>query len=587
MSAVPLRILLVEDCEDDALILLRELRRGGYQPVHHRVETAPALRDALEGTDFDAAIIDYTMPGFDGIAALEILRSSGIDMPLIIFSGTIGEEIAVDAMRRGAHDYIMKSNMARLLPALERELREARMREERRRVLSMARHQANHDPVTQLPNRQLFQDRLRQAAWTASLHGASLSLALIDLDHFAAINEGIGHLQGDLVLAEIADRLRSAISRAGTVARLGNDEFAIIQPVTSIGAAIENVERALELIRRPISLADQEVSIDASVGVATFPDHGADAETLLQRAHLALRAAKVAQLDVRLFEPSLEHDLLPSMERVSQLRRALDHEPDQLFVVFQPKIRLATGQADGAEALVRWQHPTLGLLLPAEFIPLAESSGLIRRITTHVLNVTIAAAASLRGNGSAPRIAINLSTFDLEDPALPGQLTALLEQHGLPASAIEIEITEGAMMHAPLEAQKSLHALRDQGIGASVDDFGIGHSSLAYLKDLPLTAIKVDRWFVAEMATDPSSAAIVRSIIDLGHNLGFEVVAEGVEEPAALEMLVEMGCDLAQGLLLASPMPAADLSHWLSHQGANNHAGQVGPGGIEPPTERL
>lgn len=560
---IPLRVLLVEDCEDDALLLLRELRRGGYQPTYERVETAEALKHAIASGEWDLAIIDYTMPSFNGIAALEMLRASGLDIPLMILSGTIGEEIAVDAMRRGAHDYLMKSNMARLLPALERELREARMREERRKVLALARHQANHDPVTQLPNRLLFQDRLRQAIWTASLHDKPVSLALIDLHHFTALNETVGPLKADLLLAVIAGRIRDALPEVCTVARVGNDEFGIVQPGAGSAETAEVVSRILDTIREPLTLDGEHLAVDAGAGVATYPDHGTDAELLVQHALFALRAAKSGKTGFAIFEMAHKNDRRPEMERISELRNALSNEPEQLFMAFQPKVRLATGEPCGVEALVRWRHPRLGVLPPDEFVPLAESSGLIRKLTLTVIEHTLAEVAGWPRDEHAQRVAINLSTFDLDDPGLGAQIMKCLADAGLDPSSIELEITEGAMMRAPLEAMKSLHVFHDMGIYAAIDDFGIGYSSFAYLKELPVTTIKIDKSFVAGMPHNAADAAIVCSIIELGHNLGFEVIAEGVEEYDAWVMLREMGCDIAQGYLIARPMRGAELPSWL------------------------
>lgn len=559
---VPLRVLLVEDSEDDALLLLRELRRGGYQPTFERVDTEEGLAGAIAGGEWDLAIIDYTMPTFNGMAALEILKASGSDIPLMILSSTIGEEIAVDAMRKGAHDYLMKSNMARLLPALERELREARMREERRRVLAIARHQANHDPVTQLPNRLLFQDRFHQAIWTASLHDKPASLTLVDLHGFTALNESVGHLKADLLLGVIAGKIRGALPDVFTVARFGNDEFAIVQPGATSEDSVRETARILELIREPLDLDGGRIAVDAAAGIATYPDHGVDSELLIQHAMFALSAAKLSRSDFAVFDPSHKSDRRPEMELVAELRSALNTAPDQFFMAFQPKVRLDTGEPCGVEALVRWRHPRLGVLPPDEFIPLAESSGLIRQLTSTVVRHTAKEVASWSRNGLGKPVAINLSAFDLDDPGIGERIMSCLTGEGIDPSAIELEVTEGSMMRAPIEAMRSLLALREMGIGVSIDDFGVGYSSFAYLKDLPASTIKVDKSFVAGMAHAPADTAIVRSIIDLGHNLGFEVIAEGVEEYDAWMMLREMGCDIAQGFLIARPMRGAELPSW-------------------------
>jgi diguanylate cyclase (GGDEF)-like protein len=440
------------------------------------------------------------------------------------------------------------------------------------------RHQALHDSLTGLPNRTLFRDRAAQALLAARREGAAVGVLLMDLDRFKDVNDSLGHHTGDELLRQVGERVRARLRASDTVARLGGDEFAVLLPGVTDAAAAAAVGRELRAaLEPPFTLSDaQLLHADASVGVALFPDHGADADALIQRADVAMYQAKRDRAGVAEYDADSDQSSPERLALLAELSRAIDR--DELVLHYQPKVNL-TGGIDGAEALLRWQHPERGLIPPAEFIPFAEQTGLMRPLTAWVLEAALRQASDWRRDGLDIALAVNLSAANLADPALPDDIEQLLHRMDVPPDRLTLEITESTAMADPARARTLLVRLRELGVGLSIDDFGTGHSSLAYLSALPVTELKIDRSFVMSIATDDGDAAIVRSTIDLGHNLGLRVVAEGVEDDATLHWLRDHGCDLAQGYGLSRPLPAADVAAWLDRWGAT-----VERAGVCPPT---
>jgi len=439
-------------------------------------------------------------------------------------------------------------------------------------LIGQLRHDARHDSLTGLPNRADLQRRLTTALDDVSAGRApGAAVMILDLDEFKAVNDTLGHHQGDLLLVEVAARLASAVGSVGTVARLGGDEFAVLLADTADESRVLRIgRRVLRALEQPIALDGLEVEVGASVGVALAPAHASDPAALLKRADLAMYDAKASARSLKVYEPELHTDSPRRLTLVSELRAALQNGTVQVHV--QPKARLGTGEVVAVEALARWEHPELGWVPPDEFVSVAERSGLIGLLTTRVLDASLAACARWRDAGWDVGIAVNLSARSLQDADLVEEVDRMLRRHGVPANRLTLEVTEGSVMADPARAVALLHQLRDLGVRLSLDDFGTGYSSLSYLQRLPVQEVKIDRSFVTGLGREGENLAIVRAIIDLGRHLGLEVVAEGVEDHATGELLASMNCDLVQGWHLARPMPTDELVGWLAaHRNARAH----------------
>ncbi len=686
----PLRVLVVEDSPDDVELLLRELRSGGYDPTYERVQTAKAMTAALAKQTWDIVIADYTMPDFSAPAALELLQKSGFDLPFIIVSGVIGEEVAVEAMKAGAQDCIMKYNLKRLLPAVERELREAEGRRDRRkaeerlkqseerfrqiaesirevfwmtnpkknemlyvspgykeiwgrtceslyerpaewleaihpedrdRVMMAAmekqaqgtydeeyrilqpdgsvrwirdrafpvrdasgqvyritgiaedvterrqaedliKHMAFYDTLTELPNRNMLYDRLLNAIRTDGGQGQPMALLLMDLDRFKEINDTLGHNRGDEILKQVGRRLRMAMFERDIVARLGGDEFGVLllkmADVKDIDVAIQRIVTALDV---PFLITDIPIRIETSIGIALYPDHGVEAGALLRRADIALNISKRTGVPYTVYNTAQDQHSPQRLSLMGELHHAIEH--NELFLHYQPKINLKTRRIIGVEALVRWNHPQRGMVPPDQFILPAEQTGVIHSLTRWVMEAGMRQCKALRRAGTELTVSVNLSARNLLDPKLPSLMAKRFQTNGVVPDWMTFEITESAIMADPPRALQTLNQLHEIGVRLSIDDFGIGYSSLAYLKKLPVDSIKIDKSFVINMVKEVNDSVIVRSTIELGHNMGLKVVAEGVENKDLWDRLSALGCDEAQGYYMARPMPAEDLTRWL------------------------
>jgi diguanylate cyclase (GGDEF)-like protein/PAS domain S-box-containing protein len=433
---------------------------------------------------------------------------------------------------------------------------------ERRRAEEALEHQALHDGLTDLPNRTLFHDRLQQAIIQARRDGKPLALLLMDLDRFKDINDTFGHQYGDLLLRQVVAHLRYVLRESDTIARLGGDEFAIILPGDDARGATLTVEKVLHVLRQPYSADDHLLDIGASVGIALFPDHGHDSHTLLQRADVAMYAAKRRDIGYALYEAHQDPYKPSRLALVRDLRDAI--EQDRLVLHYQPKAHFNAGLRHHVEALLRWHHPDQGWVAPEDFIPLAEHAGLMKSLSMWVLNSALKQCHVWLEEGIEVTVAVNISPRTLHDPALVETIEGLLDRWRVPARCLEIEITESALMIDPARAMDTLSRLHAKDVCISIDDFGTGYSSLSYLTRLPADQIKIDKSFVLDMARNHDSAFIVRSVIDLGHNLSLQVVAEGVENQETWDLLAGMGCDVAQGYHLSHPLPASEISRWLS-----------------------
>ncbi|MBW1601582.1 bifunctional diguanylate cyclase/phosphodiesterase [Streptomyces sp. JJ66] len=437
------------------------------------------------------------------------------------------------------------------LIALDSTLRIARVRAE----------EQLRDPLTGLPNRLWLMERTWSALHDADRAGARAALVLIDLDRFRSVNDTLGHLAGDRLLLQVADRLRSALPRGAEVARLGGDEFAVLLPLAVSTTSAQRAARTVvSALSSPLHLDGHSLVLEASAGVAVFPDHAREAEGLLRRADVAMYEAKRDRSGVEVYDVTRDGNTVDRLGLLGDLRRAL--EVGEVELHYQPKVRF-DGQVTGLEALVRWNHPERGRVAPDTFIAIAESSGLMPRLTEHVLETALGQVARWRAAGLTVPVAVNVSPRDVHTPGFAGAVAARLARHGVPASALQLEITEHVLLEEPRQAADTLAGLAGHGVKMSLDDFGTGYSSLVHLRRLPVSELKIDRSFVARLAVDSQDAEIVRCTVDLAHSLGLLVVAEGVEDDETWERLRDLGCDAVQGWLVAAAMPPAETTAWL------------------------
>jgi diguanylate cyclase (GGDEF)-like protein len=433
-----------------------------------------------------------------------------------------------------------------------------------RRQADENQHQARHDALTGLPNRSWFYEQT-EALLAGGRPPGSSAVMVMDLDRFKEVNDTLGHHSGDLLLQAAAFRIRNAVRDSDVVSRLGGDEFAVTLPGATRDRAREVAERVHKALERRFTVGGAMVDIEASIGIAVYPEHADDVATLLQRADLAMYKAKEHHAGLSFYSPELDHGHPSQLSLLGALRHAIEQE--ELVLHYQPKAALDTGEVTQVEALVRWQRPEHGMVPPAEFIPLAEHTGLIKQLSAYVLDVALRQLRLWLDAGLDLSVAVNLSARNLLEGDLPDHIADLLLRRGVPAERLILEITESTIMEDPQHAIAVLTRLSQMGVRLAIDDFGVGYSSLSYLKRLPVNEIKIDRTFVANMDSEENDAFIVRSTIDLGRNLGMHVVAEGVETEAVWNELGGLGCDYAQGWYLGKPMPAGEVLGWLERSG--------------------
>jgi diguanylate cyclase (GGDEF)-like protein/PAS domain S-box-containing protein len=532
------------DREQDSLLCDgRRLRRGEGLAGRVWDEGEPIWTSGLGGS----AGGTYAVPVLLGTTLLGVLELSG----------------------RGLRE--PDANLARTLGVIASQLAQFI---ERKQSEDAVWHQVLHDGLTGLPNRRLFHDRVDQAIERARRTGASLSVLLMDLDRFREVNDTLGHHTGDALLRELGRRLHACVRRSDTFARLGGDEFGFLLTDAGARGARELVARIQRALAEPFTLQQLPLEVEASIGIAVFPDHGDSVDLLLQRADVAMYVAKRGGEGFAFYDRDEDEHTSMRLTMVGELRRALEER--ELVVHYQPQVELDTGLVTGVEALVRWQHPSRGLLLPDEFVPTAERTGLMAPLARYVIDEALRQRREWRRIGHELTVAVNVSMRNLLDAAFPADVAALLERRRAPASCLELEITEHTAVADRFRAKAVLERLGGMGLRVAIDDYGTGYSSLAFLRRLPLHEIKIDRSFVRTMTTDRDDAVIVRSTIDLARNLGLRVIAEGVETAEIYDALVELGCDSAQGHHLSPPVPAHELTAWLADRGrgasAEDHA---------------
>ncbi|MEJ2360061.1 MAG: EAL domain-containing protein [Gammaproteobacteria bacterium] len=423
-------------------------------------------------------------------------------------------------------------------------------------------HIALHDSLTSLPNRALLMDRLNQSITVAQRQKNSLALLMLDLNRFKEINDTLGHQTGDALLQQVGERLRNVLRDSDTVARLGGDEFAVLLPNISDTNALRIAAAIHERLEQVYEVYEHSLYVGVSIGVAVFPQHGESSESLLQHADVAMYIAKRGNSGITLYDVERDKHSVSHLSVLTDLRGAVENE--EFILQYQPKLAMRDNSINGAEALLRWKHPRRGLMMPDDFINVAEQTGLIKRLSNWVLDTAIRDCQHLHQQGYLINISVNLSVWDIQDPNIGLNITQKLEKWGLPAQYLTLEITERVMMAEPERAREVLIQLDNMGVQVVIDDFGTGFSSLVYLKQLPVSMLKVDKSFVIDMMKDENDAAIVHSIIELAHNLGLQTVAEGVENDQTWSWLRTWDCDYAQGYYISHPLALAEFAQYLA-----------------------
>ena len=563
--ATPLRVLIVEDSLEDAELLLVELKRGGYEVAHRRATTETEVRQALETETWDLIVSDYSLPGFDGRRCLQIYREFDLDIPFILMSGTVGEEIAVEAMKGGAHDYIMKDRLVRLVPAVQRELREAQSRRERRLFMEHIEFIAYHDAVTRLPNQRLFVDEVEKAIKAYALKPDTLLIVAVpEVSKLREIRTTVSQADYDVLMKRIAERIWLRCKNMAVLARIDDYNFAGLFPAEQ-GMDHDGIaRRLLAAFEEPFELDPIQLHLDATVGIAIYGLHAATGGNLLRNAIVAASQAHERHQTYGLY--SLADDLSSpgNLSLVGQLRDAIRN--NQLVLHYQPIMDLRSNRATSVEALVRWDHPELGLLAPERFLGLAESSNLIVPLTAWVVEAAFAQWRQWHDAGMDIDMCINLSVRNIQDGSFVPYISKRAEELGIDPGRFVLEVTESSIMTDYDMAIEALTRLHDLGFRVAIDDFGTGHSSLSYLQQLPVDDIKVDRNFVTDISKNQQDLAIVNAVLGFANGLGKRLVAEGVESGEALGALRSIGCHLAQGYHISRPMEKDAAIRWLMRQ---------------------
>ena len=551
--------------ESQSRFQLRELNANGASndPVRVVLVADRLVRMELFGPlERELLLLTAAMTSLALVVALLVGRSVG--RPVV--------RLSLAAQRIGAGDYTQplpvqgNDELSGLASTFNRMQHDLKAREAR------IRHQASHDSLTGLPNRSQAQETVGAAIARAQSAEGRCAVLILNIDRFKEINDVLGYAFGDEVLVAVAQRLRNAAQPRELLARLGGDEFLAILEGADEADAMKHAQSLLQSLATPILLLDTQISLEASIGVAVFPEHAADAPTLLRRADTAMYEAKEWRSRIVAYQPGHDERHLRQITVMGELRRAV--ERGELHVVFQPKIDLRTQRVAHVEALLRWTHPVHGKIAPDEFIPLAEHSGLIHQLTVWMLDAALRQAAPWINSGRIEGVAVNLSPLDLVNAGLPEIVAHCLQQHGLAPSCLVLEITESTVMRDVGTSLATMHRLRDVGVRLSIDDFGTGHSSLAQLRGLPVHEIKIDKSFITALGRggDP---VIVRSAIEIGHNMGLIVIAEGVEDAICLDLLRRLGCDMVQGYFFSPPLDGVDFIAW--HDRFRDDAGTLKP----------
>ena len=557
-----IRILLVDDDDVDREKFRRLLRKSGLAASLDEVSSGREALQHLATDTFDCVVVDYRLGDTTGTnLASDIKRTRARPLPVIMITGLGDERVAVEAMREGVYDYLSKNSLRpeHIRNAVEGSLHWAELEATLADAHERLRRLSLFDELTGLPNRNLFFERLEQKLLGCGRGEQRFSLMMLDLNLFKQVNDSLGHAAGDRVLSDIGARLASIGRSADTFARIGGDEFAgLLCGCETAAEALVIVDRIHAALERPVVYEDELLRISASIGVAMFPEHGRDSRTLLAHADQAMYRAKRSTRSCEVYSVG-SHEERPFLI-ANNLALALERR--ELFLEYQPKIDLSTGELAGVEALVRWYSPGLGLVSPADFIPTAERTMLIKPITYAIFDMALDQLVRWREQGSEVPMAVNLSARMFDDAELTERCQDALRARSIPPHLLTVEITETALMASPLRAQETLSSLQRAGIAISIDDFGAGYTSLKYLRDFDVSELKIDQLFITGLEATSRDASIVRSIAALGNGFNLKLVAEGIEDEAQCQLLRELGCGFGQGFALGRPMPPDSLASW-------------------------
>jgi diguanylate cyclase (GGDEF)-like protein len=584
-------ILIIDD-DEQIRKLLKELLCHDYECLD--VSSAEEALSTLRAVTFDLVLSDINMGGISGLDLVPQVLKQSPDTVVVMISGQQTIDYAIEAMRVGAFDYITKPlDLRHVESAVRRALSYHQLLTEKRRYenhledlvkerTAELAHLAYHDRLTNLPNRVLFADRCAQAMAIAQGNQQLVGVLLVSLDRFNEITDTLGHEAGDVVLAEAAARLQGCVREGDTVARFDGDEFALLLTRVSETGDLAEVSLAIsEAFKPSFLLGAQEVYVTASVGISLFPFNGEDSTTILKNAGAALfRAKKQGGDNYQFYTADMNALALKRLALETSLRRAV--EKKEFITYYQPVVSFASGKVVGLEALVRWQHPDLGLLLPVEFIGLAEDTGLILDIGELVMRTACTQTRAWQDQGLRDlRMAVNVSARQFQQKGFPERVAQVLSEAGLDPECLELELTETSIMENAESAVKVLSEIRELGVRIAIDDFGTGYSSLSYLRRLPIDTLKLDRSFVTGATKHPDDAALVMGIITLAHNLKLKVIAEGIETEEQLAFLRLLRCDEGQGYLFSKPAPAAELESLIIKPGYAI-AGERSTPGVRP-----
>lgn len=575
MTNQHLRLLMVEDSEDDARLLYSELAGTKSDITYARVDCAEDMRTALLDSEWDIVISDHSMPRFSSLEALDLLKECGKDIPFIIYSGHVSDHVEVAAMCSGAQDSIEKGNFGRLLPAIEREILGAAVRRAKEQADAHVHKLAFYDSLTGLPNRNLFCNYAGQKLLQAE--GKPATIYVLDIDRFLRVNNCFGHKVGDALMRQIAQRLQECVPEEGMVARSGGDEFAVflgnVSGEQQARAAAEHIRRAFTL---PFVEGALEFNISASIGIVASPQDGCDVPELLINAETAMFQAKsMGGNNYQVYAREMGAVAGAQLVLESALRKAVARQ--ELLIEYQPNLNAVSGALTGVEALVRWRHPDMGVLQPDDFVPLANESGLITEIGNWVLQNACRQAKFWHDTGHPGlTVAVNVSAVQFWQPGLVQTVAQVLADTGIDPQCLELEITETVLMRNVDTTIMTLQALKSMRVKISVDDFGTGYSSLSYLRRFPIDILKIDKSFSRDVIKDVESAAIVHAIGALARALGLMTVAEGVETVEQLEFFRQQRCDRVQGFLFSRPGSAADITEMLRARAAMKASPQQG-----------